>query len=343
VKQYGRNFHLRIHAAAPPESEWPTDLRVPFTDIVDLCSQYFGLGLFRQALQGGKITLTEQDRKNFERELTTEKSTLHQTEDGLLERIVAVVALKLTNQQGQIFVQMARFKEADRANELPDVKVLCELPGSKRAIGELPQRALQRILEEDLMPFQDFILPIGSEDDTFSRESPRYGMRTTYMRTVHGAMLTTRSNPEPLERCRFALPSDVPLPYVREVYAIKALHTDERRFFTWLSQEDFDDAKKPESQEMLQKWLPTQLLDMFHVSLVEGSGELREDSLVNRDFREPSFHHTRQTTPPIPEEEEDVMDLDEDTTCDTDLAVLPQVESLEKLPVSLQGSDTSLV
>lgn len=36
VQEYGRHFHRRLASAVPPNSAWPNDLKVPFTDYEDL-------------------------------------------------------------------------------------------------------------------------------------------------------------------------------------------------------------------------------------------------------------------------------------------------------------------
>eukprot|EP00971_Amphidinium_carterae_P267453 5305147-Amphidinium_carterae.1 len=33
LKHYGRSYHQRVLSAVPPYARWPTDLKVPFTDI----------------------------------------------------------------------------------------------------------------------------------------------------------------------------------------------------------------------------------------------------------------------------------------------------------------------
>merc|ERR1712079_596830 len=96
TRHYGRMFHLRIPAAVPPHAPWPNDLSVPFTEPSDLLSQEVGIGLlYREHKKGNISGMNEQEFKELEAELKSEKCALTEGPDGSLERIVSVVAVHL--------------------------------------------------------------------------------------------------------------------------------------------------------------------------------------------------------------------------------------------------------
>mmetsp|Transcript_16270 Transcript_16270/g.37547 ORF Transcript_16270/g.37547 Transcript_16270/m.37547 type:complete len:1099 (-) Transcript_16270:264-3560(-) len=225
VKQYGRNFHVRIISSVPPDASYPNDLHVPNTDIGDLAPQYVGIGLFKSALNRGKLQISQMGQDLLEEELRKEKSTLQQNASGDLQRIVAVVALRLVRDGRFVLVQVAKWKQFSE-----DLSVGAELPGSKRVLGELPHKALQRVIDGDLAPLAKGIVLEGSEQDSFTRDSPKFGMRTTYLRTVHDAMFAENILVEEL-------------PTVAEIELEGATHTvfgiggpKEIRLYTWLPQ-----------------------------------------------------------------------------------------------------------
>mmetsp|Transcript_63206 Transcript_63206/g.150732 ORF Transcript_63206/g.150732 Transcript_63206/m.150732 type:complete len:1126 (-) Transcript_63206:176-3553(-) len=182
IKQYGRNFHVRIVSAVPPDAPYPTDLHVPNTDVGDLAPQYVGIGLFKSAIKRGKLQINSFNQEILEEELRKEKSTLQQNASGDLQRVVAVVALRLMRTDGLVLVQLGKWRPAN------GISVSAELPGSKRVLGELPHKALQRVIDGDLGPLAKGVVLEGSEQDSFTRDSPKFGMRTTYLRTVHEAV-----------------------------------------------------------------------------------------------------------------------------------------------------------
>jgi len=143
LKQYGRNFHLRVVSAVPPHAPWPTDLHVPYANASDLMSQNVGLNLVRAAVDDGTLDISKEDVLHLEEELRTEKCAIQKTTDGELERIVALVALRLSRIDGRILVQVGTWSRAN------GFKAKVRLPERRRAIGELPRRALRRLLRED--------------------------------------------------------------------------------------------------------------------------------------------------------------------------------------------------
>merc|ERR1712217_443292 len=90
--------------------------------------------------------MSDADYEKLEQELKSEKCAL-QDNNGELERIVAVEALKLSRPaDGKILVQIGK------AEHGKSVKPQCVLPGTKRSRGEMPHTALQRVLDVDVAP-----------------------------------------------------------------------------------------------------------------------------------------------------------------------------------------------
>merc|ERR1712019_45009 len=96
TKEYGSNFYIRIVSASPPFAEYPDDLHVPFTDPSDLLSTEVGIEILVQAQEDGVLSLSDAELNEFKREIEDGKSALQRrSEDGSLERIVAVAAVRL--------------------------------------------------------------------------------------------------------------------------------------------------------------------------------------------------------------------------------------------------------
>merc|ERR1712176_515848 len=143
---YGHKFHASIVAAVPPHASWPSDLKVPFTDIADLLqSQDVGIGLLRQAQMKG-LDIPSAKIHKLEAEIKDGKCIVQLGHDNSLERVVAVVALHIENNDGLIFVQVGKFDAAG------GVSVTCVLPGKKRGKGEFPHETIKRVIENDLAP-----------------------------------------------------------------------------------------------------------------------------------------------------------------------------------------------
>merc|ERR1712176_1112321 len=126
---YGHKFHASIVAAVPPHASWPSDLKVPFTDIADLLqSQDVGIGLLRQAQMKG-LDISSAKIHKLEAEIKDGKCIVQLGDDNSLERVVAVEALRMENEDGNSFVQLGKL---DTVNGL---SVTCVLPGTKRGKG----------------------------------------------------------------------------------------------------------------------------------------------------------------------------------------------------------------
>lgn len=196
LRRYGKNFHMRLTSAGPPSSPWPDDLQVAFTHSSDLIGADVSLSLLKLI---EKKLVSQEVRDKLESEVRSERCSLLENKDGSFHRVVAVVALRLERDNGDIFVQLGKVKTmkdarytvgwSDEAQNGKRVKAGCELPGTKRNLGELPQAALATFLEGELAPLNGYVILENSHQEVFEKESPTYGMPTTYLRTTHTARL----------------------------------------------------------------------------------------------------------------------------------------------------------
>jgi len=179
---YGRAYHFRLIAAKPPYCSWPNDLRVPNTEASDLMSADVGLGLLNSEISKGTLNhVSQSDLEELIDEIKAEKSAVQLSPEGDLERIVAVVAVRLQRQDNLILVEIGSQEKGERR------KSNCKLPGGKRGRGELPAVAYDRIIEQSLLPFADGMEVITIEEEIVRRPSENYGIVTKYLKSVHYA------------------------------------------------------------------------------------------------------------------------------------------------------------
>eukprot|EP00403_Amphidinium_massartii_P004175 CAMPEP_0178379514 /NCGR_PEP_ID=MMETSP0689_2-20121128/4981_1 /TAXON_ID=160604 /ORGANISM="Amphidinium massartii, Strain CS-259" /LENGTH=1176 /DNA_ID=CAMNT_0019999617 /DNA_START=19 /DNA_END=3552 /DNA_ORIENTATION=- len=247
IKQYGRNFHLRIISSSPPFAAWPDDLHVPFTDMVDLVSKDVGMGLLKKALRLGTLNLPDEKRRALEEELRKEKCALQELPSGELQRIVAVVTLRLhrSPDSDQFLTILGKWVPGTSG-----VIATCELPGAKRGMGELPQKALQQVLDRHLYPFARFAQLTDITHETFTRESPKFGLCTQYLKTTHVGSLEAGGPPVELPGIRSKDQVESPIS-PRDIFIIK--DGEEVVLYTWVNSSEF--AYLNENQQMLAHWL----------------------------------------------------------------------------------------
>mmetsp|Transcript_52496 Transcript_52496/g.122841 ORF Transcript_52496/g.122841 Transcript_52496/m.122841 type:complete len:1239 (-) Transcript_52496:33-3749(-) len=186
TRQYGRAFHLRVTLARPPYSGWPNDLEVPHTDPSDLLEQDIGLELLKRERRHNGIlkSMSEEDYTELVREVESEKCSIQAGLDGVLERIVAIVAVKVERPDGRVLAQLGKFDKGKKSTS-----VSCALPGTKRPRGELPVQTYERLMKQDLSFLNNGLKVNGSETQVEVKESASYGMLTKYLRTVQNATL----------------------------------------------------------------------------------------------------------------------------------------------------------
>jgi len=184
TKCYGQAFHIRIAGACPPHSCWPNDLHIPYTDASDMISKDVGMGLLLREQSKKRLNIAPEALGELQAELETEKCAILDDGSGKLERIVALVAVRLENpDDNTLLVEVGKVKPGCAA------KPFGKLPGTKRSRGELPHQALERILEGVLQPYAGAICNLRSEVSAEVSDSPSFGMRTRYLKTTFVANL----------------------------------------------------------------------------------------------------------------------------------------------------------
>lgn len=181
---YCRNFHVRICAAKPPHSNWPNDVSVPFTDPRTLLASHIGVGLLTRALHRNKLTMRADQVEKMMSELREEKCGLEPLPDGTFCRIVYVEAVRVESVHGLIFVQVGTWDQNSGTT-----LAKCQYPAKKRARAELPQAVIKKLFDQDLRQLDNHVQFVGQVEEVETALSQKYGISTTYHRTVHVARL----------------------------------------------------------------------------------------------------------------------------------------------------------
>mmetsp|Transcript_70995 Transcript_70995/g.170072 ORF Transcript_70995/g.170072 Transcript_70995/m.170072 type:complete len:962 (-) Transcript_70995:270-3155(-) len=182
MQHYAQGFHLRITTAMPPFAPWPTDLSVPYTDLGSLVSTGVGVSLLNGALDQGQIRMSQDAQDTLTDELLAGKCTLQTGHDGSLERIVAVVALRLSNVDDDVLLQVAR-------HDGKSLQAVCSLPAVKRGASELHEAAFQRLMESRFPSLSTSLSVESTQTENVHKESPQFGIPTLYQRTTTVANL----------------------------------------------------------------------------------------------------------------------------------------------------------
>lgn len=250
TSSYARNFHVQLVATGPPFAPYPSDLYVPNTEVNELLSRHVSQGRLRQALSHGTLVLSESQLAKLEEEIAEEKCTIQAAKEGI-RRVAFVMALRIQHPSGSKFYQVGKKDKEDK------IKVACQLPGGKRARGELPQDAVKRILAEQLDIFQDNIAFEETERMTEMKDSPQYGIPTLYLRDVTPAVLEDPDLPIPIASfngdqadCCYGTIMGI---FPRDVFVLPDCGKD--AFYAWLDDREFEILQRPESKEPLRTWL----------------------------------------------------------------------------------------
>mmetsp|Transcript_43119 Transcript_43119/g.101275 ORF Transcript_43119/g.101275 Transcript_43119/m.101275 type:complete len:858 (+) Transcript_43119:1-2574(+) len=182
TRAYGREYHLRIIAAKPPHSNWPSDLHVPFTSPSDLMSDKFSLELLRREAEKGAVIFNEQDIEALTKEISEDKCSLQTNELGELERVVFVLAVRLKREVDDYL--WSQIGSVSKGKLKPD----CTMPGRKRKRGEMVDEAYEELLKEWLSPFGKHVEAMEVEQTEEVKDSGTYKIQTRYMRVVQHAM-----------------------------------------------------------------------------------------------------------------------------------------------------------
>mmetsp|Transcript_49184 Transcript_49184/g.115027 ORF Transcript_49184/g.115027 Transcript_49184/m.115027 type:complete len:941 (-) Transcript_49184:148-2970(-) len=177
MQHYAKGYHLRITSAQPPFAPWPTDLSVPYTTLGDLVGSGVGISLLNAAVESGRIALSNDAQETLVDEIAAGKCTLSTSLDGNLERLVAVVACKVTNRDERILMHVGKF-------EGKTVKAVCSLPAVKRGASELQEACFERLLGDRLPGLLSHLTVAATETSILRMDSTSYGIPTMYQRTT---------------------------------------------------------------------------------------------------------------------------------------------------------------
>lgn len=198
-RAYAEQFHERVTSAAPPWADWPTDLRIPFTDFDELVVSMVpsirtiaGQAALRHIAgkMGGFAAFPVTTLKNFEQletELHAGKSLTLLTGSGAIERVVLVVVLRIVDNAGKVLVRLGKCGEGGA------VQPQFQLPASKPQKDEPLEDAVQRILENELTPLAGCLQLQHVEYQPQQKKSHRVGVPTKYLRMVQHACLDRSS------------------------------------------------------------------------------------------------------------------------------------------------------
>jgi len=200
TSDYCRQFHKRLQNAQPPVADWPTDLRVPYTDFGDIVSSMEPSHRVRLGLQAldeweaennaswtwlaarrrGSAIYQGSSTDKLREEIMNGKSNVLLTADGQLERLTYVVALRIERLDGCILAQLWKSEGSGSGVEL---KPCCRLPGTKQEKGEAPNEAMRRLLKTKFAPLVTHLEVRSTSRKNVWEESKDFGIKTHYTRT----------------------------------------------------------------------------------------------------------------------------------------------------------------
>uniref|UniRef100_A0A7S1RXK4 Ion transport domain-containing protein n=1 Tax=Alexandrium catenella TaxID=2925 RepID=A0A7S1RXK4_ALECA len=177
---YSSKFHQCILDACPPLSTWPSDLEVPSTDYSEMVAAMD----MDSRVQVSRCALAQSTGrpKSFVRlrsEVMEGRCMLMTSAQGQLQRVVAVMPMRMENSRGEVLAELGRWEAG-----APRVRACCQLPAVKAQAGEAPGEALARaLLKFRLQPEHVELLCV--ERLVEWKESREYGVQTKYLRAVH--------------------------------------------------------------------------------------------------------------------------------------------------------------
>jgi len=230
----------------------------------------------------------------LEQEIKSGKSLVILTGAGEIQRVVSVVALRVRRQDGNIFVQLAKWEQS--SGVCPHV----QLPGGKQERGEQPFDSVQRFLDTTLSPLADSEVE-HMERDVTERLSKDYGVRTKYLRTVclgkldvnfcaprcvskHACSSTgriSRASGSSLSSFLMSGPVnelllrmiELPVYFVRDKRS--SAESVSGAFFAWLPVADFEELSSQRSEEIVSHWLADMEIDLTDYDASAEIGDVR--------------------------------------------------------------------
>lgn len=157
----------------------------------------------------------------------------------------------------------------------------CKLPGGKLKPGEVADDGLQRILNDKLAPFAEFIDWREAAVNLIEQQSKSYGIPSRYIQTMFIGRLSTgkmwrfcpryKADYTPPRRISVVSRnsdrnSSIDPPKGMSIMPVQG-SADKVALYSWLSQEEYDSLNNKRGEETLQ-----QVIDQF--KLLDASGEL---------------------------------------------------------------------
>ena len=113
MRHYAREFCVRLQAASPPFSPWPSDLLVPGADPDHMLSEQAYCGLLTREWTSGRLNMREECYQELLVEVNSGKSALISLPGRQgLQRVMFICALKLERLDGNILVQVGKWTKA---------------------------------------------------------------------------------------------------------------------------------------------------------------------------------------------------------------------------------------
>eukprot|EP00429_Kryptoperidinium_foliaceum_P059640 CAMPEP_0176093774 /NCGR_PEP_ID=MMETSP0120_2-20121206/46988_1 /TAXON_ID=160619 /ORGANISM="Kryptoperidinium foliaceum, Strain CCMP 1326" /LENGTH=945 /DNA_ID=CAMNT_0017427709 /DNA_START=53 /DNA_END=2887 /DNA_ORIENTATION=- len=278
--QYGRQFHRRVTFARPPHADYPTDLRVPFTDYCDLVVSMTqpiqrtigmtALSRYGAGFRGAKAL------DKLREEVDSCKSIVVVTGDGALVRVVSLVVLRATMPDHRVFMQIGKYGDTG-------VIAALQLPGVKQGADELVCDTLDRMFATRLSCLSGRVELLSTVRENFENESKEYGVQTKYMRSICSARLlqgekvnapSCHSWPSEGGWAEECIPAGsvsnsrtkllnigqqrlLKLLFSTEVYAVPSSKDDDRtgNFYAWLPSETVNLLGTPSGEKVLRTWI----------------------------------------------------------------------------------------
>jgi len=251
TRSYARAFHVRVVSAKPPFSSWPNDLKIPHTDASDLMSPDVGVDMLQRAHREGRLgDMSDDDLQALFNELRAEKCAIQADDAGDIQRIVAVVSVRLTREDDdRVLFEVGTYDE-NKAK----LKANCTYPGKKRARGELPGQTFDNIKEEQLAPFR-WGMELQAAEELVEVKTGSFGLLTRYLKTEHKATLKSEFAEPPTARARQNKEETALSPPVdSDIYVVQC--QDKVRLFAWLTIEEYEwFSRESDGQKALQDWV----------------------------------------------------------------------------------------
>merc|ERR1712136_318990 len=277
-EDYAVTYHQRL---VSPVADLPSDLRVPFAEYPEIIlgieqkqQQLIG-SLALDRLEPAKWSwqgLTVQELESLQEEVFSGRCVLVENQEGVAERVVPLAAVRLERNDGDVLVVLAKMNSSGVLRAAGGI-----FPGAKHMPGELPGKALERILKDQLS-FAFNARIHSSQREDIEEESARFYITTKYIRSVFRVTLpfsyeqptffkgrVSRKTTLPVER-RKSLSSRMSfhfghdrqhwLPAVSDCFAVPD-GKGEKGFnvCAWVDPDAVEFFKKPEGKKQIESWV----------------------------------------------------------------------------------------